>query len=77
MAKKKREPAGKRYSAYKYETSTMAIDTELADRVKKIAEENGVTYLEMLNQIVKWALRQGEIQIEVRQIAVRSSGRKR
>ena len=50
--------------------STLAVTPEIADRVRTLARNNGMSHLEMTNHLLEFALSQGKIEIQVQRLVV-------
>jgi hypothetical protein len=52
-------------------TTNLAVSRDIADRLRELAKDNNMTTLEVTNQLLTFALNQGELELEVRKITVR------
>ena len=52
-------------------TTNMAVDKEIAEMVRGAARELSMTALEVTNQLLRFALSQNELEIEVRMVKLK------
>jgi hypothetical protein len=52
-------------------TTNLAVQKDIADRLRQLAKDNDTTTLDITNQLLKFALDQGEVDIEVRSVKIK------
>lgn len=54
----------------KESVSTVAVDKAIMDRVRATAKKNGITTVDLTNQLLTYALDHGKVEISVKKVAI-------
>lgn len=54
----------------KESVSTVAVDKAVMDRVRATAKQNGITTVDLTNQLLTYALDQGKVEISIKKFTI-------